>query len=179
MQPRAKAEDGRRQRTPYQWVIEGDIKGCFDNIDHHQLMKRVPDFELAWIDSLVRIRLASDGDAQDLDPNLDRVVGEQDSSDEPVPDPAIGDMNESSLVTEAVAEPLNAPLETATPEATVASGNSSADPVVRVASLAAANRGVVSVSINDDLDIATTLMLFENYSQLAVMQGARDVKGVI
>jgi len=41
MRPRAKAEDGRRQRTPYQWVIEGDIKGCFDNIDHHRLMKRV------------------------------------------------------------------------------------------------------------------------------------------
>ena len=41
MRPRAKAEDGRRQRTPYQWVIEGDIKGCFDNIDHHQLMERV------------------------------------------------------------------------------------------------------------------------------------------
>jgi group II intron reverse transcriptase/maturase len=41
MCPRVKAADGRRQRTPYQWVIEGDIKGCFDNIDHHQLMKRV------------------------------------------------------------------------------------------------------------------------------------------
>jgi len=41
MRPRAKAEDGRRWRTPYQWVIEGDIKGCFDNIDHHRLMKRV------------------------------------------------------------------------------------------------------------------------------------------
>jgi retron-type reverse transcriptase len=41
MRPRSTAEDGRRQRTPYQWVIEGDIKGCFDNIDHHQLMKRV------------------------------------------------------------------------------------------------------------------------------------------
>lgn len=26
---------------PYQWAIEGDIKGCFDNIDHHGLMKRV------------------------------------------------------------------------------------------------------------------------------------------
>ena len=24
-----------------QWVIEGDIKGCFDNIDHHRLMERV------------------------------------------------------------------------------------------------------------------------------------------
>ena len=139
----------------------------------------IPDFELAWIDSLVRIRLASDGDAQDLKPNLDRVVGEQESPDEPIPDPAISDMNESSLATEAVAEPLNAPLETANPEATDASANCSVDPVVRVASLAAANRGVVSVSINDKLDIATTLMLFENYSQLAVMQGARDVKGVI
>ena len=41
MCPKVKAEDGRRQKTPYQWVIEGDIKGCFDNIDHHQLMERV------------------------------------------------------------------------------------------------------------------------------------------
>ena len=34
-------EDGKRHDTPYQWVIEGDIKGCFDNIDHHLLMNRV------------------------------------------------------------------------------------------------------------------------------------------
>jgi len=26
---------------PYQWAIEGDIKGCFDNISHHALMNRV------------------------------------------------------------------------------------------------------------------------------------------
>lgn len=25
----------------FQWVIEGDIKGCFDNIDHHLLMERM------------------------------------------------------------------------------------------------------------------------------------------
>lgn len=31
----------RRRRLPYQWAIEGDIKGCFDNIDHHGLMQRV------------------------------------------------------------------------------------------------------------------------------------------
>ena len=30
MRPIAKAEDGRRQRAPYQWVIEGDIKGCLE-----------------------------------------------------------------------------------------------------------------------------------------------------
>jgi group II intron reverse transcriptase/maturase len=29
------------RRLPYQWAIEGDIKGCFDNIDHHGLMVRV------------------------------------------------------------------------------------------------------------------------------------------
>jgi retron-type reverse transcriptase len=23
-------------RPPYQWVIEGDIQGCFDHVDHHQ-----------------------------------------------------------------------------------------------------------------------------------------------
>ena len=28
-------------RLTYQWVIEGDIKGCFDNISHHGLMNRV------------------------------------------------------------------------------------------------------------------------------------------
>jgi len=26
---------------PYPWVIEGDIKGCFDNINHHHLMNRM------------------------------------------------------------------------------------------------------------------------------------------
>jgi group II intron reverse transcriptase/maturase len=31
----------RRLRPPYQWVIEGDIKGCFDHIDHHSVMVRV------------------------------------------------------------------------------------------------------------------------------------------
>ena len=29
------------RRPAYQWAVEGDIKGCFDNIDHHGLMVRV------------------------------------------------------------------------------------------------------------------------------------------
>ena len=32
---------GAECRFPYQWAIEGDIKGCFDNIDHHALMVRL------------------------------------------------------------------------------------------------------------------------------------------
>jgi RNA-directed DNA polymerase len=35
------AADGRRHKAPYQWVIEGDIEACFDNIGHHPLMERV------------------------------------------------------------------------------------------------------------------------------------------
>jgi group II intron reverse transcriptase/maturase len=31
----------RWREAPYQWAIEGDIKGCFDNIDHHALMNRL------------------------------------------------------------------------------------------------------------------------------------------
>lgn len=36
-----KTDAGVELRFPYQWAIEGDIKGCFDNIDHHGLMERV------------------------------------------------------------------------------------------------------------------------------------------
>ena len=34
-----RAEDGKRHVPPYQWVIEGDIGGCFDHIDHHPRTK--------------------------------------------------------------------------------------------------------------------------------------------
>jgi group II intron reverse transcriptase/maturase len=34
-------KQGQELRLPYQWIVEGDIKGCFDNIDHHGLMERV------------------------------------------------------------------------------------------------------------------------------------------
>ena len=36
----ASSPDGE-PRLIYQWAIEGDIKGCFDNISHHGLMNRV------------------------------------------------------------------------------------------------------------------------------------------
>ncbi len=31
----------RKSPPPYIWVIEGDVKGCFDHIDHHLLMNKV------------------------------------------------------------------------------------------------------------------------------------------
>ena len=39
--PRARSASGRKGKPPYSWVIEGDIKRCFDEIDHHALMTRL------------------------------------------------------------------------------------------------------------------------------------------
>ena len=41
IQHRKRELDSRRFHLPYPWVIEGDIKGCFDNINHHHLMDRL------------------------------------------------------------------------------------------------------------------------------------------
>lgn len=42
LRPRPVGGSGEvENRLPYQWAVEGDIKGCFDNIDHHALMNRV------------------------------------------------------------------------------------------------------------------------------------------
>ena len=39
--PHKRDQDGRRSRLPYLWIIEGDIKGCFDNLSHHHLLTRL------------------------------------------------------------------------------------------------------------------------------------------
>jgi group II intron reverse transcriptase/maturase len=36
-----KRTDGKRRSFPCPWVIEGDIRGCFDHVDHHQVMERI------------------------------------------------------------------------------------------------------------------------------------------
>ena len=41
IRPRKSRANGQMRDPPYQWAIEGDIEGCFDNIGHHHLMERV------------------------------------------------------------------------------------------------------------------------------------------
>ena len=41
MRPRNPAEGGKRKTFPCQWVIEGDIKGCFDHVSHYQVLERI------------------------------------------------------------------------------------------------------------------------------------------
>jgi group II intron reverse transcriptase/maturase len=41
LSPKASKSGSKERRLTYTWVVEGDIKGCFDNISHHGLMVRV------------------------------------------------------------------------------------------------------------------------------------------
>ncbi len=41
IKPPKERNEPRRLSPPYQWVIEGDIKACFDAIDHHAVMTRL------------------------------------------------------------------------------------------------------------------------------------------
>ena len=41
LRPRPVSSGEGENRLPYQWAVEGYIKGCFDNIDHHKLMSRL------------------------------------------------------------------------------------------------------------------------------------------
>lgn len=58
-------------------------------------------------------------------------------------------------------------------------GGAIEDPTYRIGKLDAANKPVVSVTPNHTVEQAVTLMLANSFSQLPVMQGEREVKGVI
>ena len=53
------------------------------------------------------------------------------------------------------------------------------DPTSRISKLASANRRPLSVAPDEPIARATTLMLTNDFSQLPVMSGEREVKGVI
>lgn len=57
--------------------------------------------------------------------------------------------------------------------------DTSLDPTFRLGRLEAANKEVVSAKPNDNLDKAITLMLTNDFSQLPIMTGPRDVKGIV
>jgi hypothetical protein len=58
-------------------------------------------------------------------------------------------------------------------------GGAVQDPTYRIGKLPSANNAPVSVQFEDDLTVATTLMLSRDFSQLPVMQNERQVKGMV
>jgi hypothetical protein len=162
------------------WAITRRIAST---LERHGL-RTDPDFQDAWIDGLVAIKLV----AGDGDENLGNGAGVNESGTQLGLEPDgplanhIGDGPEVEQIPAAVeiapvAEALSVPIgDVGLVEVPVAS---TADPIIRISSIPSANRGVLSVLLTDDIERATTLMSFEGFSQLAIMQGAREVRGMI
>jgi hypothetical protein len=170
------------------WAI---MRRIAEALDDHGL-ETDPDFRSAWIDGLISIKLKVDPNAEDISaehvatPNSDMVEEEKELdpfSDDPYPDveianedgeaPIADDLNSPDGNQGVIEIPVAAPIDP--PTSVLAPG----DPVRRIASIASANRGVARVLLTDPLQVATTLMRFEGFSQLAIMQSEREVRGVI
>ncbi len=134
-----------------------------------------PDFTTQWIDAQVSLRLRDgvkeetpaatslNGEAAQLERGVDAL---DDTLNEE------HDYEAGGIPSEVFALPvLNEPMLSEIPTAE--------DPTYRIGSLPAANKRVVFVNPNDPLARAVTLMLQHDFSQLPVMQGDREVKGIV
>ena len=169
------------------WAITQRIK---ETLESNGLTTE-PGFDAAWIDGLVSVRLlrplqANQGEIQNVEPSQSIDLDEDVQFDPAEEDPSAASTAPCDDAAAPVGESLNAPAGNIgvveTPTATQESNANAAnvtDPVRRIGSIASANRGIVSVNLQDTLATATTLMMFESYSQLAIMQGERIVRGMI
>lgn len=152
-----------------------DIRIALDSLN----LETDPDFEIPWIDGRIRIRLKngagiiSDGAAAAHELSRDGQI-EAD-------DPSSCQEDEHDEVD----LPHSEPEESATTIITASEGvvetivDESADPTFRIGSLPAANRQLTTVGRDDSLKKAVTRMLQFDYSQLPIMHGEREVKGMI
>jgi hypothetical protein len=135
-----------------------------------------PNFQNAWIDEPIRLRLKANASSEEGGPlSTDTPRGDLENleCDEIVLEgtPSAG-MDE---LEQAEAAPTSTEANALEPSA----GGESYDPTFRIGSLPAANKIPVMVGQDDTLAKAVTIMLQYDFSQLPVMQGEREVKGVI
>jgi predicted transcriptional regulator len=140
-----------------------------------------PDFQSVWPDSLVSITLR-DGTQNESAPESDNEaacsekVGVQTEVQVGI-DPALEVRDEVEGTIKPKGETLNTS-DDATGLVEVG-GNNQIDPIARVSSIPAAQCGVSTVLLSDSIERATTKMSLDGYSQLAIMQGDREVRGMI
>jgi CBS domain-containing protein len=151
------------------------IRTILDSLD----LKTEPDFETAWIDGLIWLRLKDGALVEPCDSALPEVTAIEQLN---------GDLEEiilestPSAVQQAEEQAESAPTSTEpeTPkEPNTIEPVSEVDPTFRIGSLPAANKKLIAVNQDDSLTKAITLMLQHDFSQLPVMQGEREVKGVV
>jgi CBS domain-containing protein len=116
-------------------------------------LRTVPDFESAWVDAGVIFEIVPQ------DAEFEGSSTEIPSSDG-VPDEELKSIPE-------------------TPHSAPSAQWIASDPTHQISKLEAANQAVKSVSPNDTILVAVTMMLLHDYSQLPVMTNERTVKGVI
>jgi predicted transcriptional regulator len=152
----------------------------------HLGLETYPDFESAWIDSSIRIRLktGSNGEPPTLAEEIDdlETEAEDEEGDAREISEAI-EVEEAKEAAETVAQ-VNTeglPEIKASTEGVVetAVSDKSPDPTFRIGSFEAANRGLVTVGPDDPLSKAVFRMMQYDYSQLPIMSGERDVKGIV
>ena len=153
-----------------------DIRTTLDEVG----LETDPDFESAWIDSLIRLRLkssegTSSGTAVEAEPEeLDEGSEEEASSAEEGAESSTGEV---ATVQEIAKVSITASVEGVVE--TALSEKAPVDPTFRIGNFPAANKKLVTVGQDDPLNKAVTRMLQCDFSQLPIMQGEREVKGVI
>jgi hypothetical protein len=150
------------------------IRRILDSLD----LTTDPDFETAWIDGPIWLRLKEGVPTTPVDPFSNDTSSDLDGVDlkdivlEGTPS-AVEQAEEQTESAPTSAEP-DTPKHNETVDSPFVE-----DPTFRIGSLPAANRKLIVVNQGDSLTKAITLMLQYDFSQLPVMQSTREVKGVI
>lgn len=138
-----------------------------------------PDFESVWIDGKIRINLKDDSNAV----TVAIAAGGTEIAEEDEPDEdqsATADGQEEADSPQLGSEEGSQPTIVVASEGVVETVLSEpADPTFRIGSLPAANKPLTTVGQDDSLKKAVTKMLQFDYSQLPIMHGEREVKGMI
>lgn len=149
-----------------------DIRTALDSLG----LETNPDFESEWIDARIRIRLK---DAANCDPIQEIVTAIAEPIDDHLSvDEDPEEVEAGQLPSGQVAPP---PIVISSEGEGVVETKLSEppDPTFRIGSLPAANKPLVTVGQDDSLTKAVTKMLQFDYSQLPIMHGEREVKGMI
>ena len=152
-----------------------DIRAALESLG----LQTQPDFESQWIDGRIRICLKNESNSEGEQGNAagcedlieENPIGIQEEEQEEeievdhidpgngIPSPIVISSAGEGIVETKLSEPP--------------------DPTFRIGSLPAANKPLVTVGQDDPLIKAVTKMLQFNYSQLPIMHGEREVKGMI
>ena len=138
-----------------------------------------PDFESVWIDGKIRINLKDSSNVVTVAiPAGGTEIAEEEEPDED--QSATADGQEETDSPQLGSDEGSQPAIVVASEGVVETVLSEpADPTFRIGSLPAANKPLTTVGQDDSLKKAVTKMLQFDYSQLPIMHGEREVKGMI